>query len=270
MTFIANARMYSVTPGAAAAWKRLFAWLAQHSGVPLVAIDHAAPAPLEALWARDDLACAFMCGFPFARSAVKPTIVAAPVPSGSRYAGKPVYMTDLVVRADAPFQTLHDTFGTRMGYTVESSQSGCNAPRHHLLGLRSKKDTRFYAASVGPLITPRRVIEALIAGEIDVGPLDSFAHDLFRRHDPALAGRLRTVVTTAPVPIPSLIANSACPDHVIEQLRASLLAFSTDADCADLRDELCIAGFVPMQPEGYDITLAWERAAIEAGYPMPA
>ncbi|MBL8670191.1 MAG: ABC transporter permease, partial [Alphaproteobacteria bacterium] len=59
---IANARMYSVAPGAAAAWKRLFAWLKERSGIDLQVIDHAFPAPLDALWARPDLACTFMCG----------------------------------------------------------------------------------------------------------------------------------------------------------------------------------------------------------------
>ena len=46
---IANARMYSVAPGAAAAWKRLFEWLAQDACVPLTVIEHAFPAKLNDL-----------------------------------------------------------------------------------------------------------------------------------------------------------------------------------------------------------------------------
>ena len=46
---VANARMYAVTPAVKAAWQHLFAWTARESGVPLSYIDHAAPAPLEAL-----------------------------------------------------------------------------------------------------------------------------------------------------------------------------------------------------------------------------
>ena len=185
----ANARMYSVTPAVKAAWQHLFAWVAQASGVPLAYLDHAAPAPLETLWARDDLGAAFMCGFPFASAARKPQILAAPVPSPPRYGGKPQYCTDFTVRADSAFSSLSDTFGGRIGWTVEHSQSGYRAVRHHLAALRAAQ----FAQWIGPLVTPRRVIDAVLAGEIDVGPLDSWVHDLLRRHQPETAAQLRVV-----------------------------------------------------------------------------
>src|SRR5262245_55943009 len=111
MTLVANARMYAVTPAVKAAWQELFAYLARAAGVPLDYIDHAAPAPLEALWARDDLGAAFMCGFPFALAATPPTLLAAPVPSPARYGDAPRYCTDLVVRANSRFATFADTYG---------------------------------------------------------------------------------------------------------------------------------------------------------------
>lgn len=67
MTLIANARMYAVAPAVRAAWQDLFAWVAKASAIPLTYVEHAAPAPLESLWARADLGAAFMCGFPYAR-----------------------------------------------------------------------------------------------------------------------------------------------------------------------------------------------------------
>ena len=36
---------------------------------------------------------------PFAQRGERPTLVAAPIPSPARYGGKPVYFTDIVVRA---------------------------------------------------------------------------------------------------------------------------------------------------------------------------
>jgi ABC-type phosphate/phosphonate transport system substrate-binding protein len=270
MAYIANARMYAVAPGATAAWNKLFAWLADHSGIAFEVIDHAAPAPLEELWSRDDLACAFMCGFPFARSQPQPKIIAAPVPSAARYGRKPIYMTDLIVRAESPFQTLQDTFGKRLGYTVDTSHSGFNALRHHLLSVRTEATPQLYAQPIGPLFTPRRVIDALLNDEIDVGPLDSFAHDLIRRHDPALAARFRALASTDAAPIPLLIASPSCPDDVVGRLRSSLLAFGADDKCAALRDKLCLSGFAAVTPSVYQTTIAWDREAIEAGYPMPA
>ena len=113
MAYVANARMYSVDPGAASAWKELFEWLARASGVDLRVIDHAFPAPLAELWSRPDLGCAFMCGFPYKLSKHPPRPVAAPVPLSGPVPGRPVYATRLVVKADSSFRSLQDTFGGR-------------------------------------------------------------------------------------------------------------------------------------------------------------
>ena len=48
------------------------AGLARECGVDLDVIDHAFPLPLAELWSRHDLACAFMCGFPYVLAAHRP------------------------------------------------------------------------------------------------------------------------------------------------------------------------------------------------------
>jgi len=270
VTLIANARMYAVTPQVAAAWRELILWVGQRAGVGLNWIDHAYPAPLGELWSRPDLGCAFMCGFPYARSATPPKLISAPVPSPARYGGKPVYFTDFVVRATADFRTLEDTFGGRIGYTVEDSQSGFNAPRHHLLRFRSTLRPTLYKESIGPLVTPRRVIEAVLESRIDVGPLDSYVHDLLKKHDPDLTGRLRTIATTAAAPIPPLIAAPSCDDAVVARLRDALVESGRRPELAKLRDTLLLKGFAAVEPRAYSVTIERERAAVTAGYPMPA
>lgn len=269
MPYLANARMYAVNPGAASAWKELFAWLADASGVDLKAIDHAFPAPLAELWARPDLGSAFMCGFPYKLSDHPPKPVAAPLPLKGPVVGKPLYATRLIVKADSRFQSLEDTFGGRLGYTVADSHSGYNALRHHLLPYRQQRGSNLYGESVGPLTTPRRVIEAIVAGEIDVGPLDSYALDLMQKHDPALAAKIRIVATTDVAPIPFLIAGRSCPDDVVLALRAALLKFGDTAACADLRDRLCLKGFAPVAVVDYDLMLRWDAEARAAGYARP-
>jgi ABC-type phosphate/phosphonate transport system substrate-binding protein len=264
---VANARMYAVTPAVAVAWRALFDWLARQSGVPLTYVDHAAPAPLEALWARDDLGAAFMCGFPFAMTERKPRLLAAPVPSPSRYGGRAQYCTDFVVRADGEFHHLRDTFGGTIGWTVAHSQSGYNAVRHHLLG--HQRAEPLYRNWVGPLVTPRRVIDALLAGEIDVGPLDSYVHDLLKRHDPATASRLRVVESTAMTPIPPLIASPAVDDETVSRLRRSLLSCGSEPGTRAMLDVLLVARFEPIDASAYDILPDWARAADAAAIPAP-
>lgn len=269
LRYAANARMYSPVPAAAAAWTELFDWLARESGVALDVIAHAFPLPLSDLWARRDLGAAFMCGFPFMLAANRPQPVAAPVPSGVLYGGMPVYATRLVVRADSPFRSLDDTFGGRLGFTVPDSHSGYNALRHHLLPYYRKHGANLYRESVGPLTTPRRVIEALLDGEIDVGPLDSYALDLMLRHDPLLGSQIRIVATTDLAPIPFLVAATGCRDDIVAALQAALWRFAAAPACASLRDRLCLDGFAAVDLAGYELTLRWDAEARVAGYAKP-
>jgi len=269
MPWIANARMYAVDPAAAAAWREMFGWLAAASGVDLEAIDHAYPAPLAELWARPDLGCGFMCGLPFTHAAPKPQPVAAPLPLNAVLPGRPLYQTRLIVRAESNYQSLEDTFGARLGYTVAESHSGYNALRHHLLPHWRARGGNLYRESIGPLVTPRRVIEAVLAGAIDVGPLDGYALDLMLRHRPELAARIRVVASTDAAPIPFLVASPQCPPNVVAALRSALLTFGDEARCADLREKLCLQGFAPVRVADYDVVAGWETEADAAGYGLP-
>jgi hypothetical protein len=111
-SWIANARMYAVTPGVSALWERLFAWIACEADMPLAVVPHAPPLPLPALWKRADLGCAFMCGYPWStwddERGDRPALIAAPVPSPVRYQALPVYCTDIVVRADTRYASIDD------------------------------------------------------------------------------------------------------------------------------------------------------------------
>lgn len=263
-SLIANARMYSVAPGALAAWKRLFGLVAGKSGVPLTIIEHAFPALLNDLWRRDDLACTFMCGWPWLRLGLGHQIVAAPVPKAEWTGGRPVYRTHFVVHRDSPFQRLEDTFGHRFAFTIDDSHSGYNAPRRHLMDYRTGSAPLF-AEIIGPLTTPRRMLEAIADGRTDVGPLDSFAYGLLQRHEPALAEKTRVVASTAPVPIPALMASKAMDPAIVARLRATLKGLGDTRDERALLDDLTISAFAPLDPAGYQIAETWAQEAERRG-----
>ena len=252
MSLIANARMYAVTPEVRAEWQSLFAWVAEVSAVPLTYVEHAAPAPLEVLWAREDLGTAFMCGFPFASAVRKPHLIAAPVPSPPRYGGQPRYCTDFIVRADSPAVRLSDTFGGRIGWTVDHSQSGYRAVRHHLLHYGQDRTEPLFSEWVGPLVTPRRVIDAVIHGDIDVGPLDSYVHDLLKRHEPQTAAKFRTIESTAMTPIPPLVASRMVTEDTLERLRQVFLSSAMQTELSAEFETLMILRFAAVNPDDYD------------------
>lgn len=264
MSLIANARMYAVTPQVRAAWQSLFAWVADASGIPLAYVEHAAPAPLEALWAREDLGAAFMCGFPFACAAPQPNLIAAPVPSPPRYAGQPRYCTDFIVRADSPSVRLSDTFGGRIGWTVDHSQSGFRAVRHHLLRYGQDHKASLFSAWIGPLVTPRRVIDAVVQGDIDVGPLDSYVHDLLKRHEPETVAKFRTVESTAMTPIPPLVASRTVAEDTLERLRQAVLSSAIETELSAALDTLMVSRFAAINPDDYEPLVAQARE-VDAG-----
>ncbi len=259
--------MYDVAPAAGAAWQAAFARLSALSGVPLRPFLHAAPDPIEALWARDDMGCVFMCGWPWTMASPRPQPLAAPVPAPLRYGGRPVYMTDLVVRAEAPWRRLPEAFGGRLGWTVAISHSGCNAPRHHLL----RHAAAFpFAGAVGPLQTPVAVARAVREGRCEVGPMDSFAHDLLRRHAPEAVAGLRVLETTDPAPVPLLVAAPAAPAAAVAALRAALPRLHEDRAAAAALAEVLVARFVPVAAADYDrVAPGWARAAAAAGMRLP-
>jgi len=270
MPFVANARMYDASAGVKAAWHLLFGFVSERSGIALDIVDHGPPAPLEALWRRPDLGCAFMCGWPFAMAEPQPRIVCAPVPKPRRYGGKPVYVTDFVVWADSGLAALPDTFGGRLAWTVDHSHSGYNAVRHHLLQYRTDERPRLYRDTVGPLFTPQAVIAAVLDRRADVGPVDGWYLDILRRSDPDATAGLRVVATTEPAPIPLLVGHPELPEPELFRLRQAFLDAGRVPSLSPVLEALLVREFAVPEPRDYDVLPGRARAAIGAGYPEPS
>jgi ABC-type phosphate/phosphonate transport system substrate-binding protein len=258
--------MYAVDAATAAAWSALFSRMSTLSGIDLEVIAHAAPAPLEELWRRNDLGLAFICGYPFAGGGFAVRPVAAPVPASGD--GRPLYATHLVVRAESDIATMADSFGRRIGWTVEHSQSGFNAVRTHLLDTRRERGL-LYSESIGPLVTPRRVIEAVLADRIDIGPLDSYFYDLLLAAEPETASRLRIVATTAPRPMPLLVASRGVDDTTVMALRQAVLAARDDQATREILARLRLSDFAAVEPEDYDVLIREANTADAEGYAQP-
>jgi ABC-type phosphate/phosphonate transport system substrate-binding protein len=244
---IANARMYSVAPGAATGWKALLAGLAARAGVDLDVIDYPAPAPLSDLWARPDQAAVFMCGLPYSRSDFRPEILVAPVPSPAGFDGKPQYWSDLVVRADSAFETLPDTFGHRLALTVRDSQSGYVAPLRLLTNYGGSEP--LYDEVIAPRITPVGAITAVTEGLADVAPVDAYALRLLQQFRPELTVQVRVIAQTDIRPIPLLVAS---PPRSLA-LAAAFLTAHEDEALTPVMADLLLERFVLPDPEAYEV-----------------
>src|SRR5213078_4815918 len=164
---IASARMYAWSPSLAAAWQRLLDWVATAAGVELAVIDQSTPTNLDELWARQDMGCVFMCGYPWALRRDRPALLASPVPSPPRYGDRAQYVTDFIVSAAGPHRTLEDTFGGVIAYSTEHSHSGYNAPRYHLLEHVGSGRSALYREVRGPYVRQRPLLDLVVKGEAD-------------------------------------------------------------------------------------------------------
>jgi ABC-type phosphate/phosphonate transport system substrate-binding protein len=174
------------------------------------------------------------------------------------------------VRADSPYQTLEDTFGGTIAYSATHSHSGYNAARFHLLAYRTPERPTFYRQVVGPLHRQVPVVDAVIEGRADVGPVDGYALDLLRRHGTERAQRVRVVATTIAAPSAPLVASPLVDAESRERLIGALLQAGAVPELARTLDELLLARFVRVEPGDFDVFLERQRAAAAAGYPKLA
>lgn len=262
---ISSARMYEWAPSLIAAWRRLLEGVARHARVDLEFLDSRAVS-LDELWARPDIGCVFMCGYPYVLLTDRPALLAAPVPSPPRFGGRPVYVTDFIVRGDSPYARLEDTFGHCFAYSTEHSHSGYNAARYHLLPYRSATRSALFDTVKGPYVRQRAVIQAVLDREADVTAIDGYAHELLRRHDPSVAEQLRVVATTGAAPSPPLVASPTMSAVERERLTAALVTAHERADLAPVLSDLLLLRFERVPENELQLFLDWEHAAAAAGY----
>ena len=263
---ITSFRMYNAVPRAAAAWRALFERVFADLGLDVRVIDHGFPLAIESLWGDPELCCAFMCGWPFARSPVAMQAIAAPVPSPARYQGLPRYCSDYLAREDSGWTTLEQSFGQRYGWMAENSHSGLNAPRAHLATFTSAERPSLFSSAVGPLGNPARTIEALRSRAVDVVAVDGFYLDLMRHYDPARLSGLVALGSTPWSPIPLLVAAPGIGPAVVARLRQYLLNLHTRADYQPALAAVLLSRFVAPDIPAYAETERMRESAERAGY----
>lgn len=244
--------MYEVSPSAARAWRALFERVFTDANVHVDFLEHRFPQPLASLYGEPGLMSAFMCGRPFALSSSPMQAIAAPVPSPARYASLPRYCSDYLARDEGPWRKIEDAFGGRFGWMAADSQSGFHAARDSM--------SRF-AESIGPLGNPRRTIQALKAGTVDVVAVDSYYVDLARRHDSALLDGTRVMGHTPWTPIPLLVAGPDVDSQAVARVREALLHAQSAPAYEPLLLDVLLRGFVAP-----DI-VRWKHAYAGPGLP---
>jgi len=209
-------------PNGDAHQRQIAGYLAARLGRPLDFVDgpwRQRQAALE----RGEIHLAWVCGWPYTRWADQPDapvdLLGAPVMAGNRYLGRPVYFSDVVVRAESAYRRFRDLAGARWAYNEPGSHSGYNLTCYQLAHRRL--DAGFFGAVVAAG-SHERALQLLLAGEIDASALDSTVLATELRADPALAGRIRVIGRWGPSPAPPYVAAHGLPPELRRGLRDAL------------------------------------------------
>jgi len=171
-----------------------------------------------------------------------------------------------VTCADSTLTSIADLRHRRFAFTTPSSQSGYQAPRALFADPAIANGGTLFERAIGPLVTPRAIVDAVLSGDADAGPLDSYWHDLLRRHEPATAAQLRTIASTPMTPMPPLVCAADVAEGTQQRIAKALIATGTASELRDVRDALLIARIAAPEADGYAILAANARRADSSGY----
>lgn len=196
----------------------------------------------------------FVCSIPYLLLADAGTIamtpVAAPVLRGRRYGGRPVYFSEVVVRVESPYRSFTDLAGTAWAYNEPFSHSGFMVALHRLAS--AGLDASFIGEWVETGFHDD-ALRAVMDGRAEWAAIDSQVLGLWRRADPGVRRRLRTLEILGPSTIQPVVASTR---RLSARDRGEILAVLIDLDRDALgRAVLDAAGirrFAPIADADYD------------------
>lgn len=203
----------------------------------------------------------WICGQPYVdllAAGAPISLLAAPVMTGARYGGRPVYFSDVIVRRDSRFRHFTDLRGASWAYNEPGSHSGYHVTRYHLA--RLGETGRYFGRIVGSG-NHARSLELILAGAVDASAIDSTVLEWVLAGDSTLASRLRVIETLGPSPSPPLIVAGEQGMALREQLRASLLALPTTAEGRSILAAGGLARFAAVADGDYDAIRAMAEVA---------
>ncbi|HXE72290.1 MAG TPA: PhnD/SsuA/transferrin family substrate-binding protein [Candidatus Nitrosotenuis sp.] len=201
----------------------------------------------------------FVCGLGYVLQDRLFELLAAPVMEGSRYGGRPVYFSEVVVRRDSPFRSFPELRGTVWAYNEPYSHSGYNVLRHHLARLGETEG--FFARAVESG-SHQRSLEMVLEGSVDSACIDTTVLEWWGARHPGWRQELRSLEVLGPSPMPPAVASRQLEAGLVQALRRALLEMGRSGPA---RADLLRAGvraFVPVADSDYDpIRFMARRAA---------
>lgn len=238
---------------AEATCRAISAWLGERIGIATEFVDCIPWQERERELDAGRIHLCWICGLPYVRKAdaIPPQVEAcvAPVMALSRYAGAPVYYSDIVVRRDSPYRDFADLRGSTLAYNEPDSHSGHNILRHRLAELG---ETRGYFGRVIESGAHQVSLRMIAEGSIDASAIDSTVLEAEIARSPQLVKALRVIGTLGPSPMPPWVLHRALDPSLRADIRDGLLAMHADPAGRQILAHWGIAHFVTVDDAHYD------------------
>lgn len=209
----------------------------------------------------------FVCSLPyvhFERLGVAPGVpVAAPVLQGDRYGGRPIYFSDVIVRADSALTSFADLRGRSWAYNEPLSQSGYGVTRYHLVTLG---ETTGYFGEVIEAGFHETAIRMVADGSVDAAAIDSQVLSVELRDDRRLAESIRVIDSLGPSTIQPLAVSKRFDETFRERVREVLLDIHNVEGFRQVLDRGLIDSFTRVDPEDYDDIRVMLDVCEQAGF----
>ncbi|MQC26281.1 MAG: phosphate/phosphite/phosphonate ABC transporter substrate-binding protein [Chloroflexi bacterium] len=242
----------SQAPNAFPYVKALLSHLSERLGFPVHFTEHADWLTRETQLEAGEIQVGWICGLPYVWKADIPDpsirLLAAPVMSAARYADKPVYYSDVLVRADSAFKRFEDLRGTVWAYNEVRSQSGYNITRYHLATMQAPSG--FFRKSVNAG-SHQNALKLILRGSVDASAIDSTVLETERRANPNLKSALRRIAILGPSPIPPWVIHKDVPAETRAALQRELIQLDTYEEGKTLLAAGRLARFAKVQDSDY-------------------
>jgi len=228
-------------------------YLAQRLGLPIWYEETIPWQERERRFDAGTIQMAWICGLPYVQKVADParaiSLLAAPVPAGARYGGRPVYFSDIVVRRDSPFRRFEDLRGATWSYNEPNSHSGYTTIRYALA--RRGEDGHFFGRVIASG-AHEQSLALILAGDVDGSAIDSTVLEMAIGQRPELADEIRVLDTIGPSPSPPLLANDSLPAAQREAIQDILWNMHKEAEGRRLLEAARLARFAAVKDATYD------------------
>ncbi len=216
---------------------------------------------------RDEYEVCFVCSLPYVtleRRGISPALpVAAPVLIGERYAGRPIYFSDVIVPRNSDARSFGDLKGRSWAFNERLSHSGYGVTRHHLLRLGQ---TNGFFGEVIEAGFHETAIRMVAGGEVDGSAIDSQVLAVAMRDEPSLGEALRVIDALGPSTIQPVAVSRRVPEAVRNAVRDTLVAMAEDPRGREGLALGLVERFVSIGPEAYDDIRGMVEACEAAGF----